>query len=187
VVVSGYFIMNIHKLLELTVICTFCFACKEPRSDNKLKPLSVNSDADRQSPVDVVGDWERQYPYATYDLSLLPNGSFKFQENGCTGTCYSEGIWKQNGMEITLQSDNKYNSSHIDSTKHTFVRTGDSKNSKQAYFVDSEMLNKPMTLRSDSTTIYFSNKRLAIRDGTLAEIDSDNLDSIWIYKKKNNR
>jgi hypothetical protein len=180
---------NISRAFFAYFICTFAFlmlGCKskhQPKAERSIVP------ADFQIPKSnkpIVGEWEKQYPYATAHISILPGGRFKYVHHGCTGISYSEGNWIQTGDKISLQSDSTYIPGPLewDETINT-KQVDNSKGSDTNFLMRRIIQQQRNNLQLDSSRVFFADKKLIIRDGNLADFTSDGIDTIWLYRKTN--
>lgn len=133
----------------------------------------------------ILGEWEKQYPFATEHISILPGGRFKYVHHGCTGISYSEGNWNQAGDKITLQSDSNYISDPFESDKKMItIQVDNPQESDTSFFIPDIIHYQRNNLQLDSSRVYFSDKRFVIRNGKLADFTSEGVDTIWIFRKK---
>lgn len=182
---------NTNSLKSL--ICAFTIiygafaivACKLDNRHHEKQFLAKAIGPNKTKESEIVGDWEKAFPFSVTNLSIYPNGRFKYVHQGCLGTLHSEGNWFFQSNEITLRSDSIYNIAENVLAVSLSQTENDKNQSKQ----DLELAiirqsNKIKALRSDSIAVHFSGKKLVFLDGKLLETPIETKDSMWAYRKR---
>lgn len=172
----------------------YCFAfafsiCFLPACKSKNLPYVEKESALKKNEVvkhvpEFLGDWEKVYPFAVTNISISPDGRFKFRQQGCLGISFTEGRWSQSFNDIILDSDSIFN---FEVAKNANTVTEKQSGIKaSADTIALSILIQSNNIRAffrDSTPIYFARKRLFIRNGKLADMPFEAMDSVTAYRK----
>jgi hypothetical protein len=135
----------------------------------------------------LVGEWYYSFPFYSSELTLNPDGSFKFHNQGCAGHGYTEGRWKDNEGELILTSYSKYNQEVRPSDMKAQITpielTHKNSKLKNIYTIDSSSFNVTVSFKkSDTSNIYFRTKKFRISQGALIDIDENGKETDAIYR-----
>jgi hypothetical protein len=180
-------VFNISRTFFASLICIFAFlvlGCKskhQPEAESSIVPADIQIPTSNEP---ILGEWEKQYPFATEHISILPGGRFKYVHHGCTGISYSEGNWNQTGDKISLLSDSTYISDQLEWDKTIItIQVNDRQGSDISFLIPDTIHYRRNNLQLDSSRVFFADKKLIIRNGNLADFTSEGVDTVWIFRK----
>lgn len=157
--------------LTSACIVSLLSACDSKNPSYAEKQFASKKNAVVKTPPEFVGDWEKSYPFAVTNISISPDGRFKYRHQGCLGISFTEGKWSQEFNDIILDSDSIYN---IEVAKNantvSLIQSGSQPSADTIALYIFIQSNNIRAFSRDSTRIYVARKRLFIRDGKLADM-----------------
>lgn len=179
---------NSYKVLAsyLVILCALCLimACELKNPSHAEKKSASTKNARVKPELEIVGEWEKKYPFAVTNISFLPDGRFKYKHQGCLGISYTEGTWSQGLNQINLNSDSSYKIETTEIAKIFNQLQGDSLLTTDMNSLSIvNQSNKIKAFRFDSMMVYFAGRKLYIREGKLADAPFRTTDTLWEYRK----
>lgn len=164
-------------------IC-FLTACKSKTLPYEEQELGLKKNEVVKHAAEFIGDWEKVYPFAITNISISPDGRFKYRQHGCLGISITEGKWSKEFNDIILESDSIYN---IEVVKNTNPITKKQPGTKaSARTIELSIFLQSSNIRAfsrDSMPIYFARKRLFIRNEKLSDMPFGAKDSVIAFRK----
>ncbi len=109
----------------------------------------------------VTGTWTYSFPFFSSVLSIGEDGRFSYWNQGCLGSSYSAGSWKEEGGYYVLCSDERFREQKVpEALPVETTGTGDS-------IVYTVNVQQP-----DSFYIYFDHDRYLLKGDTLFGLNS---------------
>ena len=166
------------------ILSSFCLMqCADRQNDIPVPQTTFNlKPPARPISVSLFGKWTYSFAFYYSELTIKEDGTFKFYDEGCTGSEYTEGKWAYNGKTILLTSFEKYASGKAPEPVQISppAKTSKSKRKirpgKLVYTLDTSFFSRsypPLPTPGDITKVYFDKVQLVYVGNTLCELDKN--------------
>ena len=183
ILVSGYFMMTLHKFIFASFVLLLLTQCNTKHDNNSRTQLPIQTSQIENYKV-LIGKWKYNFPWYISELTLKANGTFKFHDQGCFGQKFSEGHWTNENGIILLTSFDTFKPREQIETKVSNEDIGELNTARKPKKIPPPF----MPGLKDTVRVYFDKIPLELRNDTLYCVGIDKLpEDSKFWRDKNNR